>query len=135
MTNEEFNEMLLAPNCTDCNGLTADDDGEWKCVFQGKRTTEDCYGTDYCCMLYLTQKYEEDEEDEDEDYHDYCDEAAGDCDTCEITETCDDAYLYNDDDDEDVNSCECNCEECTEETETKSENVEELKPVEQVMGD
>jgi len=119
MTNEEFDEMMLAPNCTDCNGLTADDDGEWKCAFQGKRTTEDCYGTDYCCMLYLIQKSEEDEEKED---NDYCDEADGVCEDCEINDVCD----YVDDNDEEECGCDCECENHSVE--------EEEKPVESEMG-
>jgi len=126
MTNEEFDEMMLAPNCTDCNGLTADDDGEWKCAFQGKRTTEDCYGTDYCCMLYLIQKSEEDEEDDDEEDRDYCEEADGVCEDCEIADYCD--YADESDDDEDDDLWKCDCEEC------KPVVKEEVKPVESEMG-
>ena len=136
MTSEEFNEMLLAPNCTECEGLTADSHGEWRCVYQGKRATEDCYGTDYCCMLYLIQletnsNDDDDFEEEDED-RDYCDEAAGNCDCCELVEFCDDAYP-DEDEDEEANEdlCECKCEECGETTTRKEE---EGKPVETEIG-
>ena len=136
MTSEEFDEMLLAPNCTECEGLTADSHGEWRCVYQGKRATEDCYGTDYCCMLYLIQletnsNDDDDFEEEDED-RDYCDEAAGNCDCCELAEFCDDAYS-DEDEDEEANEdlCECKCEECGETTTRKEE---EVKPVETEIG-
>ena len=138
MTSEEFNEMLLAPNCTECEGLTADSHGEWRCVYQGKRATEDCYGTDYCCMLYLIQletnsNDDDDFEEEDED-RDYCDEAAGNCDCCELVEFCDDAYSDEDEDEDEEDNedlCECRCEECGETTTRKEE---EVKPVETEIG-
>ena len=127
MTREEFDEMMLAPNCVECNGLTEDGDGVWQCAFQGQRDTEDCYGTDYCCMLYLIQL---DNDEEEEDERDYCDEADGECSCCEIADECDYAYDCDEDDEED--DCGCDCDECKDAP--VEEAKEEVKPVEEIGG-
>jgi hypothetical protein len=66
MTREEFDEMMLAPNCVECSGCSVDEDNVTRCDFQGFRATEDCYGTDYCCMLYLIQLEESNTKEDDD---------------------------------------------------------------------
>jgi hypothetical protein len=71
MTYDECDETMMPPNCTKCSGLSENEDEVWQCLFQGKRNTEDCYGSDFCCMLYVAQC--DDVEEDDCDCDDDCD--------------------------------------------------------------
>jgi len=67
---------------------------EWRCKYQGKQDTKDCYGSSFCCALYTIQKYSKDEVEPEgkkelKDDDGYCCNRE-ECPTCYMKSMCDD---------------------------------------------